>query len=163
MVLSSRGVQVTVGGEVELVCRVRGPSLPVTVTWSLQRDGQSAPDNILTLSYTGDITWSGDQSNYQLRATTGKKEVRYYLRIIKASHKEAGRYQCVISAFLQGRHRKSQNSNALGVLVQTPGRSKATGQQVNLGLELGSQPPSCFLYFCFSLSPSSRECTHLVF
>eukprot|EP00063_Salmo_salar_P054748 XP_014029583.1 PREDICTED: immunoglobulin superfamily member 3-like isoform X2 [Salmo salar] len=120
VVLSSRGVQVTVGGEVELVCRVRGPSLPVTVTWSLQRDGQSAPDNILTLSYTGDITWSGDQSNYQLRATTGKKEVRYYLRIIKASHKEAGRYQCVISAFLQGRHRKSQNSNALGVLVQTP-------------------------------------------
>uniref|UniRef100_A0A673X1Y0 Immunoglobulin superfamily member 3-like n=1 Tax=Salmo trutta TaxID=8032 RepID=A0A673X1Y0_SALTR len=118
--LSSRGVQVTVGGEVELVCRVRGPSLPVTVKWSLQRDGQSAPDNILTLSYTGDITWSGDQSNYQLRATTGKKEVRYFLRIIKASHKEAGRYQCVISAFLQGRHRKPQNSNALGVLVQTP-------------------------------------------
>ncbi|XP_035605375.1 immunoglobulin superfamily member 3-like isoform X1 [Oncorhynchus keta] len=118
--LSSRGVQVTVGGEVELVCRVQGPSLPVTVTWSLQREGQSAPDNILTLSYTGDITWSGDQSNYQLRATTGKKEVRYYLRIIKASHKEAGRYQCVISVFLQGRHRKPQNSNALGVLVQTP-------------------------------------------
>uniref|UniRef100_A0A8C7CKQ2 Immunoglobulin superfamily member 3 n=1 Tax=Oncorhynchus kisutch TaxID=8019 RepID=A0A8C7CKQ2_ONCKI len=118
--LSSRGVQVTVGGEVELVCRVQGPSLPVTVTWSLQREGQSAPDNILTLSYTGDITWSGDQSNYHLRATTGKKEVRYYLRIIKASHKEAGRYQCVISVFLQGRHRKPQNSNALGVLVQTP-------------------------------------------
>nr|XP_046220040.1 immunoglobulin superfamily member 3-like [Oncorhynchus gorbuscha] len=118
--LSSRGVQVTVGGEVELVCRVQGPSRPVTVTWSLQREGQSAPDNILTLSYTGDITWSGDQSNYQLRATTGKKEVRYYLRIIKASHKEAGRYQCVISVFLQGRHRKPQNSNALGVLVQTP-------------------------------------------
>ncbi|XP_071003032.1 immunoglobulin superfamily member 2-like isoform X1 [Oncorhynchus clarkii lewisi] len=118
--LSSRGVQVTVGGEVELVCRVQGPSLPVTVTWSLQREGQSAPDNILTLSYTGDITWSGDQSNYQLRATTGKKEVRYYLRIIKASHKEAGRYQCVISVFLQGRHRKPQNSNALGVLVQNP-------------------------------------------
>ncbi|XP_041700392.2 immunoglobulin superfamily member 3 isoform X2 [Coregonus clupeaformis] len=118
--LSSRGVQVTEGGEVELVCRVRGPSLPVTVTWSLQREGPSAPDNILTLSYTGDITWRGDQSNYQLRATTGKRDVRYYLRIIKASHREAGRYQCVISAFLQGRHRKLQNSNPLGVLVQTP-------------------------------------------
>ncbi|KAK6315143.1 hypothetical protein J4Q44_G00146720 [Coregonus suidteri] len=118
--LKSRGIEVTEGGEVELVCWVRGPSLPVTVTWSLHHEGGSAPDNILTLSHTGDITWHGDQSNYQLRVTTSKGEVHHILRIIRASRREAGRYQCVISAFLQGRHRKPQNSNLLAVLVQTP-------------------------------------------
>ncbi|XP_045560848.1 immunoglobulin superfamily member 2-like [Salmo salar] len=96
--LKSRGIEVTEGCEVELVCQVRGPSLPVTVTWSQQREGGSAPDNILTLLHTGDIMWRGDQT----------------------SRREAGRYQCVISAFLQGRHRKPQNSNLLAVLVQTP-------------------------------------------
>eukprot|EP00063_Salmo_salar_P045371 XP_014020206.1 PREDICTED: immunoglobulin superfamily member 3-like [Salmo salar] len=72
--LKSRGIEVTEGCEVELVCQVRGPSLPVTVTWSQQREGGSAPDNILTLLHTGDIMWRGDQSNYQLRVTTSKEE-----------------------------------------------------------------------------------------
>lgn len=82
MDLKSRGIEVTEGCEVELVCQVRGPSLPVTVTWSQQREGGSAPDNILTLLHTGDIMWRGDQSNYQLRVTTSKEEVHHILRII---------------------------------------------------------------------------------
>ena len=87
-----------------------------------QREGGLAPDNILTLLHTGDIMWRGHQSNYQLRVTTSKGEVHHILCIIRASRGEAGCYQCVISVFLQGRHRNPQNSNLLAVLVQTLGR-----------------------------------------
>ncbi|XP_029559690.1 immunoglobulin superfamily member 3-like [Salmo trutta] len=86
--LKSCGIEVTEGCEVELVCRVRGPSLPVTVTWNLQREGGVGPGQ--------------------------------HPDTIAHRRREAGRYQCVISAFLQGRHRKPQNSNLLAVLVQTP-------------------------------------------
>ncbi|KAL0963627.1 hypothetical protein UPYG_G00308790 [Umbra pygmaea] len=118
--LNSRGAQVMEGGEVELLCGVKGPRFPITVTWSLMREGESAPENILTFSNTGDIKWRGDQSSYQLSVTASNNQVLHTLRIIQASRREAGQYQCEISAFLQGRHRKLHISNQLAVLVQPP-------------------------------------------
>ena len=123
MSLKSRNTVVTVGEQTDLFCRVRGLRLPVTVTWSLQREGASTPDSILTCR-NGDISWHGDQGRYQLQttSTTGPNpEVQHTLRLTEASSREAGMYQCDVSVFQQGIHRKLKASNPLAVMVKNPG------------------------------------------
>ncbi|XP_070694283.1 immunoglobulin superfamily member 3-like isoform X2 [Pempheris klunzingeri] len=117
--LISRNTVVTVGESVQLMCRVRGPQLPVTLTWSLQRD-VSTLDNILTLYSDGAISWSGDQYRYQLKVENKQNEVIHYLLISGASHREAGSYQCSVSVFLENAHRQLPPSNQLAVRVQNP-------------------------------------------
>lgn len=115
--LISRNSIVTVGENVQLMCRVRGTHVPFTLTWSLQRD---TLDNLLTLYSDGAISWSGDQHRYQLKVENGKKEVIHYLLINGASHREAGHYQCRVSVFLDNVHKKLPPSNQLAVSVLNP-------------------------------------------
>ncbi|XP_028993333.1 immunoglobulin superfamily member 2-like [Betta splendens] len=117
--LKSRNSRVTLGENVELMCRVTGPRMPVTVTWSLQRDG-TTPDNILTLYFDGSISWFGSHQRYQLRVENQKSQVVHYLLITGATYREAGAYQCSVSVFLQNAHRKLPPSNLLAVVVQKP-------------------------------------------
>lgn len=118
--LISRKTRVPVGENVELMCRVRGPRIPLTLTWSLQHD-VSTLDNILTLYSDGAISWSGDQHRYQLKVENKKNEVIHYLLINGASHREAGSYQCSVSVFLENVHKKLPASNQVAVSVQNPG------------------------------------------
>lgn len=121
--LISRDSKVTVGQNVELMCRVKGPRMPITLTWSLQRDA-STLDNILTLYSDGAISWSGDQHRYQLKVENRQKEVVHYLLISGVSHREAGRYRCSVSVFLENVNKKLPSSNPLAVLVQNPGTAE---------------------------------------
>nr|XP_020441499.1 immunoglobulin superfamily member 3-like isoform X2 [Monopterus albus] len=114
--LISRNNNVTVGDNVELMCRVRGPRMPITLTWSRQRD-QPTLDNILTLYSDGAISWSGDQHRYQLKVQNKVNEVIHSLLINGASHREAGRYQCRVSVFLQNVNKKVPPSHPLAVMV----------------------------------------------
>lgn len=102
------------------MCQVRGPQMPVTVTWSLQRDATTL-DNILTMYYDGSISWSGDQRRYQLKVENQKMQVMHYLLINGATLREAGSYQCSVSVFLHNVHKKLPPSNLLAVVVQRPG------------------------------------------
>ncbi|XP_040913926.1 immunoglobulin superfamily member 3-like isoform X2 [Toxotes jaculatrix] len=117
--LISRNSRVTVGDDVEILCRVRGSLVPTTVIWTLQRDAQII-DNILTLNSDGDISWSGDQQAYQVKVQNKENEVIYSLVINGASHREAGTYQCRASVFLENVHKKLHPSNDLAVMVQNP-------------------------------------------
>ncbi|XP_076603517.1 immunoglobulin superfamily member 2-like [Chaetodon auriga] len=117
--LISRNSVVTVGENVELICQVRGSHLPITLTWSLQRDA-STLDNILTLYSDGSISWSGDQHRYQLKVKSSEREVSHYLLINGASEREAGSYQCSVSVFLENAHKKLPPSYQLAVNVQKP-------------------------------------------
>ncbi|XP_023155359.2 immunoglobulin superfamily member 3-like [Amphiprion ocellaris] len=118
--LISRNSKVTVGENVDLMCRVKGPRMPITLTWSLQRDASSV-DNILTLYSDGTISWFGNQHRYQLKVQNGQtNEVVHYLQIIGASHREAGSYQCMVSQFVENVHKKLRTSNQLAVMVQNP-------------------------------------------
>ncbi|XP_062287394.1 immunoglobulin superfamily member 3-like [Scomber scombrus] len=117
--LISRNSMVTVGDNVELMCRVRGPPLPTVLTWSLQRDA-STLDNILTVHSGGTISWSGDQHRYQLKVESQPNAVIYYLIINGASHREAGRYQCSVSVVMEKVYKKLPASNQLAVMVQNP-------------------------------------------
>lgn len=118
--LMSRNSIVTVGENVELICQVRGPHVPIALTWSLQRDA-STLDNILTLYSDGSISWSGDQHRYQLKVESRQSEVNHYLLINGVSHREAGSYQCSVSVFLENVHKKLPPSYQLAVNVQNPG------------------------------------------
>ncbi|XP_028250142.1 immunoglobulin superfamily member 3-like isoform X2 [Parambassis ranga] len=114
-----RNNRVTVGENVELMCRVKGPRVPVTLTWSLLRSA-STLDNILTVYHDGSISWSGDQHHYQVKVENKESEVVHYLQIIGASHREAGTYQCMVSVFLDNVLKKLPSSNQLAVMVQNP-------------------------------------------
>uniref|UniRef100_A0A3B4TGR4 Immunoglobulin superfamily, member 3-like n=1 Tax=Seriola dumerili TaxID=41447 RepID=A0A3B4TGR4_SERDU len=117
--LISRNNRVTVGEDVELICRVKGPRVPITLTWSLQRD-VSAVDTILTMYSDGGISWSGEQQGYQVKVQNKSNEVAHYLLINGASHREAGSYQCSVSVFLENAHKKLPPSNLLAVMVRNP-------------------------------------------
>ncbi|XP_076731043.1 immunoglobulin superfamily member 2 [Maylandia zebra] len=117
--LISRKTRVIVGEKLELMCRVKGPHMPVTVTWSVQREAKT-PDTILTLSPDGTISWSADQNHYQLRVESRKTEVMYYLLVIGTSHREGGSYQCNVSVLLKNVHKELKASNQLSVIVNNP-------------------------------------------
>ncbi|XP_035532242.1 immunoglobulin superfamily member 3 [Morone saxatilis] len=116
--LVSRSSTVTVGGNLELMCRVKGPHVPITVTWSLQRG--SSLDSILTINSDGTISWSGDQRRYQLKVQSAQNQVVYYLLINGASHSEAGSYLCSVSAFLENIYKRLPLSNPVAVNVLNP-------------------------------------------
>uniref|UniRef100_A0A3Q3XIW3 Ig-like domain-containing protein n=1 Tax=Mola mola TaxID=94237 RepID=A0A3Q3XIW3_MOLML len=117
--LISRNNIVSVGETVELICRIRGLNVPATLTWSLQRDA-STLDNILTQYSDGSISWSGEQHRYQLKVEVKEYQALHYLIINGVSHREAGRYQCGVSVFLDNVHKKLPPSNPLAVNVQNP-------------------------------------------
>ncbi|KAF3843178.1 hypothetical protein F7725_002027 [Dissostichus mawsoni] len=117
--LISRKNNVPVGENVELMCRVKGPHVPITLTWSLQRDA-STLDNILTLYYDGAISWSGDQRRYQLKVENQENEVFHYLLINGVSQREVGIYQCRVSVFLDNVYKKLPQSNPVAISVQNP-------------------------------------------
>ncbi|XP_071331872.1 immunoglobulin superfamily member 3-like [Trachinotus anak] len=117
--LISRNNVVTVGGNVELICRVKGPRVPLTLSWSLQRD-VSVVDTILTLYSDGGLSWSGDQQGYQVKVQSNSNEVLYYLLINGASRRQAGSYQCSVSVFLENAYKKLPSSHLLAVMVQNP-------------------------------------------
>lgn len=118
--LVSRDNIVTVGDDVALMCRVRGPHVPITLTWSLQRDATNL-DNILTLNYDGAVSWSaGVEQSYQLKVENKPNEVRYHLLIHGASQREAGSYQCSASVFIENAYKRLPASNQLAVKVNKP-------------------------------------------
>ncbi|XP_056244433.1 immunoglobulin superfamily member 3-like [Seriola aureovittata] len=135
--LISRNNVVTVGGDVELICRVKGPRVPITLTWSLRRD-VSAVDTILTMYSDGSISWSGEQQGYQVKVQNKSTEVAHYLLINGASHREAGSYQCSVSVFLENAHKKLPPSNLLAVMVQNPASKLRLTSSPNVTTNLNS-------------------------
>ncbi|CAL8268354.1 unnamed protein product [Lota lota] len=120
--LMGRDTQATLGGDVALMCQVKGPIVPMTLTWTLLRDGLPSFDKLVEQSPDGVITWQGDwQQRYQLRVErTGKTSLLHTLRIVGATLNEAGRYQCEVSVFLEKRHKKMPPSNNVAVRVSLP-------------------------------------------
>lgn len=118
--LIGRNSVAMLGDRVELVCRVRGLNLPMTLSWTLQRDGSSL-DNVLTMYSDGSISWAGEQHNYQLKVQKSPNGLYHYLVINDLSFREAGRYQCHVVVSLKNVPKKLE-SNSLAVIVRKPGR-----------------------------------------
>uniref|UniRef100_A0A8C9VBH5 Ig-like domain-containing protein n=1 Tax=Scleropages formosus TaxID=113540 RepID=A0A8C9VBH5_SCLFO len=127
----SRNVRVTENDTVELICTVKRPEAPLSVTWKFQPTGTPSQADIVLLTHNGDITWFKELRNYQLRVQAQAEETRVVLRIMRASASEAGAYQCVVDAFLQQVQTSRKLSNKLSVIVSRPESSLsiATGPQ----------------------------------
>uniref|UniRef100_A0A8C9SRF1 Ig-like domain-containing protein n=1 Tax=Scleropages formosus TaxID=113540 RepID=A0A8C9SRF1_SCLFO len=124
--LKSRNVRVTENDTVELICTVKRPEAPLSVTWKFQPTGTPSQADIVLLTHNGDITWFKELRNYQLRVQAQAEETRVVLRIMRASASEAGAYQCVVDNL------KIVNRKPRAValcLIYTSSLSIATGPQ----------------------------------
>uniref|UniRef100_A0A8C6U1T7 Ig-like domain-containing protein n=1 Tax=Neogobius melanostomus TaxID=47308 RepID=A0A8C6U1T7_9GOBI len=136
--LTGRYNQAAEGQEVELICRVKGLSLPRTLTWSIRRDSPT-PDTILTLYSSGAISWFGDQQQrYQLKIENKnpqQNEMWYHLIIKSASKSEAGKYQCSVSVVLEQAPRKLKSDL---ILTMAPSIRANTNADIELKCSVSS-------------------------
>ncbi|KAM8857732.1 immunoglobulin superfamily member 2-like [Synchiropus picturatus] len=135
--LKSRQTAVTVGDGVELLCIVTGPQLPLTVTWILQRDG--VIDDILRLHSDGSIRWSAPQHLYQLKVENQGARKIYYLLVNSVSLRQAGSYQCLVSAFQDNVHKKLNTSNSVTVAVRNPESRLSVSSAPELTADMDSE------------------------
>ncbi|KAF7215716.1 immunoglobulin superfamily member 3 isoform X2 [Nothobranchius furzeri] len=135
--LRSRTNIVTVGDNVELMCQVKGPSVLKHLIWTKQNNN-STLNNIVTLSSDGSVSWSGDQHHYQVKVDNQNNAVMYYLKIVGASRREAGIYQCMVSVFLENAFKKLPESNHLRVMVQNPVSTLALSSEPSISQIINS-------------------------
>ncbi|XP_030643446.1 immunoglobulin superfamily member 3-like [Chanos chanos] len=118
--LKSRDMRVTIGNGIELICRVRGPKVPLTVRWKFKTNSSAVQRDVMSLLHTGDIFWTEDQNNYQLKTIVNPTETNFILKVISASLQDGGLYQCEVEAFLRQIQKSSKSSYPLGVTVKKP-------------------------------------------
>ena len=119
--LRSRTSNVEVNNEISLLCRVKGPNVPLSVTWLFEQVGRSSEETIVSVHHTGDVAWGREGDGYQLSTAISGDDSQYVLGVTKASLRNAGVYKCVVGAYLRQTQRASKPSNPLGVRVQKPG------------------------------------------
>ncbi|XP_028847117.1 immunoglobulin superfamily member 3 [Denticeps clupeoides] len=115
--LKSRTANVKVGEEVRLLCVVKGPRVPLSVTWKFQRQGSSGQQTVTSMLHSGELEWGKRSQSYQVSTTVADGEAQYILSVGRASLQESGSYQCLVEAYLQQTQRANKPSNLLGVQV----------------------------------------------
>ncbi|XP_048834980.1 immunoglobulin superfamily member 3-like isoform X2 [Brienomyrus brachyistius] len=119
--LSGRKVQEAKENDtLELICKVKRPKIPLSVTWKFKYDNATSEEEIVSLLHTGDIRWFKESHTYQLKAEVQEEETSFTLKIYRASISEAGVYRCVIETFLRQVQVSLNSSNHLQVIVTRP-------------------------------------------
>lgn len=119
--LKSRTSNVAVNNEIKLLCNVKGPKVPLSVTWLFQREGSSSLETVVSLQHTGDVVWGRQRHGYQLSTTVNEQQSQFELVVTSASLHNNGIYSCKVEAYLRQTQRASKPSNNLRVQVQKPG------------------------------------------
>ncbi|XP_014324349.1 immunoglobulin superfamily member 2-like [Xiphophorus maculatus] len=141
VVLRNRDPLVTMGNDVQLMCKVSSPRVPMTLTWSQETEDNNL-NTIVVLYSNGSISWSGDQYRYQVQVDNQGNSVMHYLKVLRASHREAGKYQCMVSIFLHNVYKKLPASNLVNVKVQNPENklalspSHTIAQRINTDIQI---------------------------
>ncbi|KAI2647550.1 Immunoglobulin superfamily member 3 [Labeo rohita] len=120
VILKSRTTNVSIDSPIELLCTVKGPEVSLAVRWMFQPRNSTVQTNILSIYHTGEITWGADQRNYQLSIPALPSDIRFILKVPRASKQQDGQYQCQVDAYQKDVQKASKNSNALAVTVQKP-------------------------------------------
>uniref|UniRef100_A0A3B5MM50 Ig-like domain-containing protein n=1 Tax=Xiphophorus couchianus TaxID=32473 RepID=A0A3B5MM50_9TELE len=141
VVLRNRDPLVTMGNDVQLMCKVSSPRVPMTLTWSQETEDTNL-NTIVVLYSNGSISWSGDQYRYQVQVDNQGNSVMHYLKVLRASHREEGKYQCMVSIFLHNVYKKLPASNLVNVKVQNPENklalspSHTIAQRINTDIQI---------------------------
>ncbi|XP_041115248.1 immunoglobulin superfamily member 3-like [Polyodon spathula] len=117
--LKSRTINVRDNNSIILQCKVKGPKVPLSITWTfMAKDSQT--ENIVVIHYDGKITWGEKTSNFKFKTIVEKTESDSNLKITRASLTEMGKYQCVAEAWINEVQLASVSSNQLEVIVSKP-------------------------------------------
>ncbi|XP_034779672.2 immunoglobulin superfamily member 3-like isoform X1 [Acipenser ruthenus] len=117
--LKSRTINVKDTETITLQCKVKGPKVPLTITWTFMAKGSQA-ENIVVIHYDGKITWGEKTSNFKFKTIVEKTESDSNLKITRASSTEMGKYQCVAEAWINEVQLANVYSNELEVIVSKP-------------------------------------------
>ncbi|XP_041929233.1 immunoglobulin superfamily member 3-like isoform X1 [Alosa sapidissima] len=118
--LKSRTNKVEVNKEIRLLCDVRAPKVPLSVTWLYLQTASSKPQTVVSLLHTGDVIWGRERDGYQLSTVVSGEHTQYTLAMTKASLRNSGIYKCEVGAYLRQTQRANKPSNPLGVQVRKP-------------------------------------------
>ncbi|XP_041938719.1 immunoglobulin superfamily member 3-like [Alosa sapidissima] len=118
--LRSRTVNVEVNKEIRLLCDVRAPKVPLSVTWLYLQTPSSKPQTVVSLLHTGDVIWGRERGGYQLSTIVSAEHMQYALAVTKASLRNSGLYKCEVGAYLRQTQRANKPSHPLGVQVWKP-------------------------------------------
>ncbi|RXM99099.1 Prostaglandin F2 receptor negative regulator [Acipenser ruthenus] len=117
--LKSRTINVKDTENITLRCKVKGPKVPLTITWTFMAKG-SQTENIVAIHYDGKTTWGEKTSNFKFKTIVEKTETDSNLKITRASSTEMGKYQCVAEAWINKVQLATVSSNDLEVIVSKP-------------------------------------------
>ncbi|XP_036418037.1 immunoglobulin superfamily member 3 [Colossoma macropomum] len=117
--LRSRDTNVTENSLITMICTVKGPKVPLDVHWKF-KSGSDAQKDIICMLRNGAISCGREQKDYQLEAQVQDTITVFYLRILKASRKQQGTYQCQITAYQESVQKAQKHSNDLAVSVHAP-------------------------------------------
>ncbi|MGH0130405.1 UNVERIFIED_CONTAM: hypothetical protein FKN15_018302, partial [Acipenser sinensis] len=117
--LKSRTINVKDNESIILQCKVKGPKVPLTITWTFMAKG-SQTENIVVLHYDGKITWGEKTSNFKFKTIVEKTESVSNLKITRTSSTEMGKYQCVAEVWINEVQLANVSSNELEVIVSKP-------------------------------------------
>nr|XP_015219980.1 PREDICTED: immunoglobulin superfamily member 3-like [Lepisosteus oculatus] len=119
-ILRSRTMHIKEGENLELHCTVKGPQVPLSITWTFAQSGSSLLENIVSLLYNGSILWHKELSNFQIKTSVQQNAITSILKVSKSRTVEAGKYRCVVEAWFRDSLRATKLSNELAVQVKKP-------------------------------------------
>ncbi|XP_072542109.1 immunoglobulin superfamily member 2 [Salminus brasiliensis] len=116
VVLKSRDTNVTENSFINLFCTVKGPKVPLDVHWKFQPSDSAAQKDIICMLRSGAISCGAEQKDYQVEANGNG----FILRVLRASKRHHGIYQCQITAYRESVQKAQKHSNKLAVTVHSP-------------------------------------------
>ncbi|KAL7881732.1 hypothetical protein AOLI_G00085800 [Acnodon oligacanthus] len=118
--LRSRDTNVTENSLITMICTVKGPKVPLDVHWKFKSKYLDPQKDIICMLRNGAISCGREQKDYQLEVEVQDTVTVFYLRILKASRKQQGSYQCQITAYQESVQKAQKPSNELAVSVHAP-------------------------------------------
>lgn len=73
------------------------------------------------MDHTGSISWEAEQQDYQLETLVQESQTDFILKVLKASTRHKGRYECQIDAYDKNVQKTKKQSYPLAITVHRPG------------------------------------------
>ncbi|KAF5902017.1 immunoglobulin superfamily member 3-like, partial [Clarias magur] len=118
--LKTRTVSVLENSVIKLICSVSAPKVSLAMTWKFLQHNSNAPKNIISMDHTGSISWEAEQQDNQLETQVQESRTDFILKVLKASKRQEGRYECQIDAYDKNVQKTKKQSNPLAITVQRP-------------------------------------------
>lgn len=121
MGLKSRNANVTENSVIKIICSVKAPKVSLAVTWKFVPHNTTTQKIIICMDQTGSTSCGAEQQDYQLVTQVHESGTDFILRVLRASKRHGGRYECEIDAYDKNVQKTKKLSNQLAINVRRPG------------------------------------------